>query len=109
MFSNVELVLETTIVCVLHNIIMMLSLSLQSELVFDFEQDVAKTTAYLGLVTCSGNLQIFLVVERILLCSVESFSEALWALVSSYYTFDLMNPKNFEAVLKRCSSLYNIL
>ena len=53
---------------------------------------------YFALVIGS-NVQLYLVVEILVVSGVESMSEALLSMIASYYAFDMSYPKNFNATL----------
>ena len=61
--------------------------------------DMAINHPYIAIIEDGETQQIFLVVERIVMSSCESFYEALWGLISVYFVFDILYPKFLHATL----------
>ncbi len=55
---------------------------------------------YLALVPTTDNLQYFLIIERIVVASMDTFTEGLFALMSAFYAFDMAYPKNHGSILQ---------
>ena len=51
------------------------------------------------ITNAAGSFQVLIVVERMVLTSSEVFSEALFALISAYFAFDMAYPVNLRALL----------
>ena len=62
----------------------------------DLEETVEKVPQnhpYIAVLLGDSSLQIFIVAERIVLCECEVFSDAVTALVATYFTFNIWVPQ----------------
>ena len=87
--------------CILHwNNIIVYLVFLQMHCNLDQEvQTIAINYPYIAVVMGSSSHQLFIVAERLVLCEVASFTDALITLISTYYAFDMSYPKQFHPIL----------
>ncbi len=62
-------------------------------------EHVSSTSINHPYLATTDGLQYFLIVERIVVVSMDTFTEGLFALMSAFYAFDMAYPKNHGAIL----------